>query len=116
MTKQIDIDLYGDLGGKIEVKGMKADIEVVLERMRRKNPSLVSMPKDQVQKVNITDRLNILNIRGKPPIIYHQVTASRPYSTINVQIETPDLNPITTDMVIMARHAKMPIGNLFKPF
>ena len=57
--------------------------------------------------VNVSLRIGTLNLRNKPPIIYHQVTAGRAYSSINVQIRVE--NPGTTQMVIMARHAKMPI-------
>ena len=58
-------------------------------------------------QVDVGLRTNTLGLRGKPYIIYHQVIADRPYSTINVQIRVED--PATTKMVIMARHKKMPI-------
>ena len=57
--------------------------------------------------VNVSLRIGTLSLRNKPPIIYHQVTAERAYSSINVQIRVE--NPLTTQMVIMARYAKMPI-------
>ena len=57
--------------------------------------------------VDVGLRTNTLGLRGKPYIIYHQVTADRPYSTINVQIRVE--NPTTTQMIIMARFFKMPI-------
>ena len=57
--------------------------------------------------VNVSLRIGTLSLRNKPPIIYHQVTAERAYSSINVQIRVE--NPVTTQMVIMARYAKMPI-------
>ena len=57
--------------------------------------------------VDVGLRINTLSLRNKPPIIYHQVKAERAYATINVQIRVE--NPTTTQMVIMARYAKMPI-------
>ena len=57
--------------------------------------------------VNVSLRIGTLSLRNKPPIIYHQVTAGRAYSSINVQIRVE--NPGTTQMVIMARNASMPI-------
>ena len=57
--------------------------------------------------VNVSLRIGTLSLRNKPPIIYHQVTAERAYSSINVQIRVE--NPVTSQMVIMARYAKMPI-------
>ena len=57
--------------------------------------------------VDVGLRVGTLSLRNKPPIIYHQVTAERAYSTMNVQISVE--NPLTTQMVIMARYAKMPI-------
>ena len=57
--------------------------------------------------VNVSLRIGTLSLRNKPPIIYHQVAAERAYSYINVQIRVE--NPVTTQMVIMARYAKMPI-------
>ena len=125
VTKQMDIDIYGDLGGKMEVKDIAGNISITLERMRKKDPKLVSMPgavdgdkeicdekeldkeKPCTQLVNVTDRLYILNGREKPPIIYHQVNVTRPHSTINVQIQIQ--NPLESDMVIMARRDKMPM-------
>ena len=57
--------------------------------------------------VDVSLRIGTLSLRNKPPIIYHQVTAGRAYSSINVQIRVE--NPVTTQMVIMARYDKMPI-------
>ena len=113
VTKQIDIDLYGDAGGKIKVEEMDGDIDIILERMTSKDKSLASIPKTVVNKVNVTDRLAILTARNKPPIIYHQLNVTRPYSSINVQILLQDPEDIdimaNTDMLLMARHGKMPL-------
>ena len=40
----MDVDVYSDDGStKIDVKGMKANIQIVLGRMKSKNPALVTM-------------------------------------------------------------------------
>ena len=77
VTKQIDIDLYGDAGGKIKVENMDGDIDIILERMKSKDKELASIPKKVINFVNVTDRLAILNARKKPPIIYHQLNVTR---------------------------------------
>ena len=46
VSKQMDVDVYSDDGTtKIDVKGMKANIQIILGRMKAKNPSKVSIPR-----------------------------------------------------------------------
>jgi hypothetical protein len=42
VTKQVDIDLYNDRGGKVDVTGMKVNIDIIIPRMKAKNPKAVS--------------------------------------------------------------------------
>lgn len=42
VTKQVDIDLYNDKGGRVDVTGMRVNIDIIIERMRRKDPDAVS--------------------------------------------------------------------------
>ena len=107
VTKQMDIDIYEDLGGKLDVSGMQADIIVVLERMETKNKALVEIPESNTLTVDAESRLSTLQARGKPPLIYHQVNVTHPYSTINVQFMVPE--PKQSRYVLLARHSKMPI-------
>ncbi len=45
VSKQMDVDVYSDDGTtKIDVKGMKTNIQIILGRMKFKNPSKVSIP------------------------------------------------------------------------
>ncbi len=108
VTKQMDIDMYADLGGKIPIKNMKEGITVLLERMPDKKPTLVRFAKDDVMKVHVEERLSTLEIRGKPLLIYHQITAANAYSSINVQIRVQD--PLNTKLVILARYSKLPMA------
>ena len=108
VTKQLDIDVYYDLGGKVDIRGMTADITLVLQRMKSKNPNLVKFDdKIDVMTVNVKERTDVLKARSKPFIIYHQANVTRADSTINVQIRVE--NPLTTKMAIMAKYDKMPI-------
>ena len=108
VTKQLDVDVYYDLGGKVDIQGMKVDIQIIIQRMKGKNPKMVTFDdKTDVMTVNVKERIDVLEARNKPFIIYHQSSATRAYSTINVQIRVE--NPLTSKMAILARHAKMPI-------
>jgi hypothetical protein len=41
----MDVDVYSDDGStKMDVKGMKVDIQIILGRMKSKNPNLVNVP------------------------------------------------------------------------
>jgi hypothetical protein len=47
----MDVDVYSDDGStKMEVKGMKVDIQIILGRMKSKNPNLVNVPGKFIQK------------------------------------------------------------------
>ena len=117
VTKQMDIDLYADLGGKLEIQGMEADITIVLERMenkaieKMKKPELVEIRNTNEGIVNLEvsaeDRLGTLKARGKPPLIYHEVNVTHEFSTINLQIKVPQ--PKQSKLVILGRYKKMPI-------
>ena len=108
VTKQIDIDLYGDGGGKIPVKEINGTITLTIERMKEKDETKVSISKDapETQTVNVTDRLYVLKKREKQPIIYHNASVPHPFSTLNVQLEIED--PLNTKMVLLARFEKLP--------
>lgn len=41
-TKQIDIDVYTDTGVRVDVTGMQVDIDIIIERMKSKNPEAVT--------------------------------------------------------------------------
>ena len=41
-TKQIDIDIYYDHGGRVDIRGMKINIDIIIERMKIKDPEAVS--------------------------------------------------------------------------
>ena len=43
----MDVDVYSDDGStKIDVKGMKVNIEIILGRMKAKNPPMVTMTRE----------------------------------------------------------------------
>jgi hypothetical protein len=89
----------------MEVYGMKVDIQIVLARMKYKNPALVNIPKTLEKTVDPEERLATLKLRKKLPLIYHKMVTTRAYVTINVQLKVDD--PITTRIVILARHGKL---------
>ncbi len=39
---QVDIDLYDDKGNKVDVSGMNVNIDILIPRMREKDPVEVS--------------------------------------------------------------------------
>ena len=43
MTKQVDVDIYYDDGTKMDVSGMKVNIEIITPRMREKGPEYVTI-------------------------------------------------------------------------
>ena len=47
VTKQIDVDLYNDKGGKVDVYGMKVNIDITIERMKPKDPEAVSFAREK---------------------------------------------------------------------
>jgi len=51
VSKQMDVDVYSDDGStKMDVKGMKVDIQIILGRMKSKNPNHVNVPGKFKQK------------------------------------------------------------------
>ncbi len=102
----MDVDVYHDIGGKIEVYGMRVDIQIILERMRHKDPSLVRIDDAQTAYVNTKHRLYVLKHRNKPPMIYHGLNVTRGYSTLNIQVKTWEI--IYKRLVLLVRHGKMP--------
>ena len=51
MTKQVDIDIYYDLGGKMEVNNIDDEDGIVLKipRMKKKKPELVDFDNSPVK-------------------------------------------------------------------
>ena len=51
VTKQVDIDIYYDLGGKMEVKNIDDEDGIILKipRMRKKKPELVDFDNSPVK-------------------------------------------------------------------
>ena len=51
MTKQVDIDIYYDLGGKMEVKNIDDEDGIILKipRMKKKKPELVDFDNSPVK-------------------------------------------------------------------
>lgn len=43
-SKQVDIDVYNDDGSRLDIKGMKTDIEIILGRLKSKRSDLVTIP------------------------------------------------------------------------
>ena len=64
----MDVDVYSDDGTtKIDVKGMKANIQIILGRMRFKNPAMVTVPRKMLCQKHIqigskVDRHNSVQI------------------------------------------------------
>ena len=86
---------------------MDDNITFVIERMRTKNPDKVSFPKESKYEVNVKERIDNLELRGKKPLIYHQVNVSNTYVTINCLLKVDDEE--NNRIVIIGRHAKMPL-------
>ena len=51
MTKQVDIDIYYDLGGKMEVKDIADEDGIILKipRMKKKKPELVDFDNSAIK-------------------------------------------------------------------
>jgi hypothetical protein len=60
-----------------------------------------------VTTVVVKSRTDALQHRKKPAIIYHKVAVPRTYSAIKVQLKLESHE--TSTMVIMLRHAKLPL-------
>ena len=41
------MDLYNDKGGKVDVYGMKVNIDITIERMKPKDPEAVSFAREK---------------------------------------------------------------------
>jgi hypothetical protein len=106
VTKQVEVDLYDGVGNKVHVQRMVNPISFVIERLADKKPELVELPDDQIVHVHVQSRLETLNMRSKAPIIYHKMTLSTAYATVNVHLLVND--PLEAQIVIIASHARMP--------
>ena len=52
VTKQVDIDIYEDLGGKMEVKDIDGVIDIKIPRMEEKNKALVTFDESKAKTGN----------------------------------------------------------------
>ena len=112
VTKQFDIDVLDQDGKKIIVEDLDLDIELVIDRMVDKDPSAVSLGKAGFM-VDVTSRLEFLEARQKPPLIYHSFNVTNEFSTINIQIKQvlenqEILHKNDSTLIILLRYQKMP--------
>ena len=93
VTKQFDIDILDQDGNKLLLEDLDLDIELVIDRMADKDPSAVSAGNTGFT-VDVTSRLEFLEARQKPPLIYHGFNVTNKFSTINIQIKQLQLNAL----------------------
>ena len=115
VTKQFDIDVMDEDGNKLIVEDLDLDIELVIDRMAKKDPSAVSYSKAGFE-VDVTSRLDVLKMRNKPPLIYHAFNITNKFSTLTIQIRQIDdtghsLPKNESTLAILLRYKKMPIFN-----
>lgn len=48
VTKQIDVDVLDNIGNKLDIKGLEMDVEIIIPRMRYKDPNAVTIPGKRV--------------------------------------------------------------------
>ena len=48
---KVDIDLYNDLGEKVPVEGMSVDIQIIIPRMKEKDPLAVSFDPCEIRVI-----------------------------------------------------------------
>ena len=55
----MDVDVYWDNGGKLDVYGMRVDIEIILERMKHKDPNKVKFETTDQAMIDVKHRYNV---------------------------------------------------------
>ena len=105
----MDIDIYDQDGVKVDVSGMKIDIQFVIGRIKYKNPLAVSIPDNARAVVNVAERLGHLERKSKMPFIYHYLNISIEFASLNVQVKLYDADNATESrMVLLIRHNHLP--------
>ena len=47
VTKQVDVDVLDNLGNKVDIQKLAAPIEIIIQRMKHKDPAAVNIPGDK---------------------------------------------------------------------
>jgi hypothetical protein len=81
-------------------------ISLLIFRMRHKNPDAVTIPESAKSIVETAPRLDKLQNRNKPALVYHYLNASIEYAALTVQLKVDNGN--NTNIIILASHKKMP--------
>lgn len=105
-TKQIDISVYNDKGGLVDISNMAVNIDIIIGRMKKKAPEAVTFGKRHQALVNVANRVKALTRRNKPQLIYHYLNITRPYSTLNIQVKVD--NPETSRLIVLGRYQSLP--------
>ncbi|XP_059084074.1 uncharacterized protein LOC131881274 [Tigriopus californicus] len=105
-TKQIDITVYNDKGGLVDISNMAVNIDIIIGRMKKKGPEAVTFGKRHQALVNVANRVKALKRRNKPQLIYHYLNVTRPYSTLNIQVKVDD--PETSRLIVLGRYQSLP--------
>ena len=88
LTMTVDIDIYNEHSDIIDIKKLPegSDIKIKIMRMKEKDKILGVLNMTNPVVVDIGKRVDLIKRRNRAPIIYHQVTANKSFSTINVQL------------------------------
>ena len=84
----VDVDIYDENSDIIDIKKLPegSPINIKIMRMKDKDKILGVLNMTSPVVVDIGERVDLIKRRNRAPIIYHQVTANKSFSTINVQL------------------------------
>ena len=90
LTMTVDVDIYNEHSEAIDVKQIPegSSIKIKIFRMKEKDKLLGVLNMTNPVIVDINKRLDLIKRRNRAPIIYHQITANKSFSTINVQMKS----------------------------
>ena len=86
-TMTVDVDVYDSEGEKVDIDILPGNstIKISTKRMEEKDKSFQTLNISDplaTQNVLVAKRLDLLDRRGRAPIIYHQVSANKSYSVL----------------------------------
>ena len=105
MTKTVDVDVYGDKGGKISINKMRDYIVMNIGRTVSQDPSQVAIPDRMRHKVDVVRQLELLKQKNKRPMIQHQINITSTYASLNIELKMNYLED--TRLVILGSYEKM---------
>ena len=109
ITYQLDVSIYWPNGDPVVIENMKHQISLVIERPFIKGPEFVQLIGTEVE---VASRMKAIEGReGRHKVIYHftNVTIYEGALVVQIKTETESGHNNNTNLVMMARHGKMPI-------